>query len=338
MQLSLFDEIPNYMITKPVRLIEAFGGYGSQALSLKYMGVNFAHWKLMEWAIPSIQAYKDIHFSNDNTDYSVGLSKDDLVKFFTEHSISSNYNDPLTEQQLIRCSEEKLRTIYNNAKATNNLLSIVNVKAEDLEIKDTDKYEYIFCYSFPCQDISLAGKGKGFHDKENSTRSGMLWQVERLLDEMKDKHMEMPQVLLMENVTAIHNSQNNADFWQWQQKLYKLGYTSFVVDINAKDCGIPQSRDRTFMLSFFTPETNYKSCDPIKLKYVLKDILEDEVDEKYYLSDNMINFFVANSDKNEEKGNGFRFSPTGGEGIGKCVTTRSGGRMDDNFILKDKDE
>ena len=74
-QLTLFDCLyPQFKITKPVRLIECFAGYGSQALALKYMGIEFEHWKICEWAINSIQAYKDIHFFNDATDYSLSLS------------------------------------------------------------------------------------------------------------------------------------------------------------------------------------------------------------------------------------------------------------------------
>ena len=71
MQQTIFDMLyPKYKITKPIRLIEFFAGYGSQALALKYLGVDFEHWRICEWAVKSIQAYKDIHFTNDNTDYS----------------------------------------------------------------------------------------------------------------------------------------------------------------------------------------------------------------------------------------------------------------------------
>ena len=78
-QLNIFDVLyPKIKIETPIRLIELFGGYGSQALALKYLGVNFEHWKLVEWAVKSIQAYKDIHFTNDNTDYSKDLTIDEI--------------------------------------------------------------------------------------------------------------------------------------------------------------------------------------------------------------------------------------------------------------------
>ena len=146
---------PTFKIDKPIRLIELFAGYGSQALALKYLGVEFEHWKICEWAIKSIQAYKDIHFENDNTDYSNGFYKQKLQEMLLELGISSNYNEPMTKQQIDRLSEEQLRTIWNNIVATHNLVNIQQVKGGDLEISDTDKYYYMMTYSFPCQDLSL---------------------------------------------------------------------------------------------------------------------------------------------------------------------------------------
>ena len=80
----MFDGETQFKTTKPLRLIELFGGYGSQSLALKYLGVPFEHWRLCEWAIPSIQAYKDLHFEQDATDYSVGMNKiEELTKNLT---------------------------------------------------------------------------------------------------------------------------------------------------------------------------------------------------------------------------------------------------------------
>lgn len=155
-QISIFDALyPKFKIDKPVRLIEFFAGYGSQALALKYLGIPFEHHKISEWAIKSIQAYKDIHFTDVEEDYTTTMTKEDLVEYFKEHNISSNYNEPLDEKQLTRLSDTQLRTIYNNMKITHNLGSIQQVKGSDLEISNTDKYDYVLTYSFPCQDLSL---------------------------------------------------------------------------------------------------------------------------------------------------------------------------------------
>lgn len=183
MQLSLFSGNEPFAITKPIRLIELFAGYGSQALALKYLRKDYQHWKTCEWAVKSIQAYKDIHFKEDNKDYSKGLSKEELIKYLHNKGISSNYNEPMKLEQIKKLGEPKLRQIYNNIMATNNLVNIQQVKGSDLEIVDTNKYCYIMTYSFPCQDLSSAGLGKGM-GKGLGTRSGMLWEVERILDEI----------------------------------------------------------------------------------------------------------------------------------------------------------
>lgn len=324
--MSIFDYMyPKYKITKPIRLIELFSGYGSQALALKYLGVNFEHWKTCEWAVKSIQAYKDIHMTNDNTNYSKEWKDEHLISWLFEKGISSNYNEPMKKEQIIKLGEEKRRNIFNNIYATHNLVNIQQVKGKDLDIKDTDKYEYIMTYSFPCQDLSLAGKGKGMAD--TSTRSGMLWEVERILSECE----ELPQMLLMENVPQVHSLENMKDFHKWQVRLEELGYKNYWQDLIATDYGIPQTRNRCFMISILG-DYSYSFPKPIPLKLKLKDLLEENVDEKYYLSDKMIEFFTKNEEKQKENGNGFRFNVSDGNVIAKTITTRAGARMDDNFI------
>ena len=139
-------------------------------------------------------------------------------------------------------------------------------------------------YSFPCQDLSLAGKQKGM-SKGNNTRSGLLWEVERILDECKGN---LPQILLMENVPQVIGSKNIKDFDLWRKKLESLGYSNYAQLLNAKNYGIPQNRNRCFMISILG---NYYYDFPKKqkLELKLKDMLEDKVDEKYYLSQQMIN-------------------------------------------------
>ena len=292
--MTIFDYLyPKYKITKSIRLIEMFSGYGSQALALKYLGVEFEHWKICEWAVKSIQAYKDIHFTDNNTDYSKNMSIEDIQNILHYLGISSNYNEPMTLEQIKRLNENNLRTIYNNIKATHNLVNIQQVKGKDLEIVDKDKYEYICCYSFPCQDLSLAGKGKGMSD--TSTRSGMLWEVERILTECHELGT-MPQILLMENVPQVHSQDNLEDFNKWKLRLEELGYNNYFQDLIATDYGIPQTRNRCFMVSILG-DYSYTFPKPIPLKLKLKDLLEDNVDEKYYLSDKMKQYIFSEDDK-----------------------------------------
>lgn len=151
-QTNIFEMLyPTFKITKPIRLITLFSGYDSGALALKYLGVDFEHYKTCEWAVKSIQALKDLHFGDDNNNYSEKLSFEEVKDYLYEKGISNNYNDPMTKDQVNRLSEQQCRTIYNNIQASHNLVNIQQVKGCDLEIKDIDKFDYIMTYSFPCQ-------------------------------------------------------------------------------------------------------------------------------------------------------------------------------------------
>ena len=220
---------------------------------------------------------------------------------------------------------------YNAIHHTNFLPSdITKIHAEDLEIEDIDKYEYIMTYSFPCQDLSLAGNRKGM-SRESGTRSGLLWEVERLLKECNEKG-NLPQILLMENVPQVIGEGNKKDFDEWYNFLASLGYSSKYKILNSKDFGIPQNRQRCYMVSILG-DYEYEFPSGFPLKLTLRDLLEKNVDEKYYLSEKMIESFTYNSQKQKEKGNGFKFEPTNGEGVAKTITTLAGNRMDDNFLF-----
>lgn len=184
---------------------------------------------------------------------------------------------------------------YNAIHGTDFVTSdITKINANDLGIVDTDKYCYIMTYSFPCQDLSLAGKQKGMAKGEN-TRSGLLWEVERLLNECT----ELPQILLMENVTQVHGTKNKEHFDEWLAFLESKGYKNYWKDLNAKNFGVPQNRNRCFMVSVLG-EYSYEFPEEFPLALRLKDMLEDSVDEKFYISNEKINK-IANSTFAQEK-------------------------------------
>lgn len=185
---------------------------------------------------------------------------------------------------------------YNAIHGTDFTVSdIKDIHAEDLGITDTDTYCYIMTYSFPCTDLSLAGKQAGM-SRESGTRSGLLWEVERLLNECD----ELPQILLMENVPQVHGKKNIADFSEWIEFLTSKGYTSKWADLNAKDYGVPQNRKRCFMVSWLG-DYDYTFPEGFELKLRLKDILDDEVDEKYYLSDKAVEGLIHQMDLNTDR-------------------------------------
>lgn len=221
---------------------------------------------------------------------------------------------------------------YNAVHGTNFATSdITKIHAADLGIVGTDKYEYIMTYSFPCTDLSKAGKQQGM-SRDSGTRSGLLWEVERLLIEITKKGGRLPQILLMENVPDVLSEKNRKDFFSWCELLESLGYTSKYAILNAKDFGVPQNRERCFMLSWLGEDYYYDFPHKQPLVVRLKDVLEPSVDEKYYLSEKTIKYFIQHTQESIEKGNGFRFEPTDGNVVGKTITTRAGSRMDDNFI------
>lgn len=178
---------------------------------------------------------------------------------------------------------------YNAVHGTSwETSDITQIHADSVCVCDTDKYTYIMTYSFPCTDLSSAGKQAGM-SKGSGTRSGLLWQVERLLTEMD----ELPQILLMENVPEVVSDKNIKDFSQWIAFLDSLGYNSKYEILNSKNYGVPQNRERCFMVSWLG-DYYYDFPQPIPLDLRLKDVLENDVAEKYYLSDEQTAKLVLN--------------------------------------------
>ena len=237
-QLTIQDFLSQpFKIKTPVRLIELFGGVGSQAMALKELGVNFEHYRLVEFDKFPVASYNAIH----GTDF-----------------------EPLDIRKL---------------------------KGQDLGIVETEKYTYFMTYSFPCQDLSVAGKQKGM-TKGSNTRSGLLWEVERLLNETEN----LPQVLLMENVPQVHSKKNMPDFQMWLDFLKSKGYQSFYQDLNAKDYNVAQNRVRCICVSILGNKT-YSFPISLPLEKQIEDYLEEKVDKKYYLKGKkvkkLVNEFIS---------------------------------------------
>lgn len=277
-QTNIFQMLyPEFQITKKIRLIELFGGVGAQAKALERLGADFEHYRLSEWEVNACASYHKIHMREDRKDYSAPYTDKELVEILHDIGISTNGKTPMSKQKIKRKGEKWKRKVFNDFKATHNVGSVTNIHGPDLGIIDKDKYQYILCYSFPCQDLSVAGKRKGM-SKGSNTRSGLLWEIERLLNECA----ELPDVLLMENVTQVHGQDNIDDFSNWIDYLRSKGYSNYYQDLNSKNYGVAQNRDRCFMVSILG-DYHFNFPSEIKLTKCCEDYLEDQVDERYFL-------------------------------------------------------
>ncbi len=171
--------------------------------------------------------------------------------------------------------------------------------------------------SFPCQDISAAGKQRGFEDG-SGTRSSLLWECERAIDTLR------PKVLLMENVKALVSKKFMPYFQKWCEVLEGYGYRNYWQVMNARDYGVPQNRERVFMISKLD-DTPFVFPEPFPLELRLKDVLEDHVDEKYYLSDKALEYFNR---VNDDDSHGHKFTPKDEDDTAFTVRTRPGSRVD----------
>lgn len=154
-----------------------------------------------------------------------------------------------------------------------------------IDPKDLPDFD-LFTFSRPCQDLSMAGKQKGF-EKGSGTRSSLLWECERIIEAKRPKY------LLMENVKALTFKKNKGGYQKWLDILTSLGYTNYSKVLNAKDYGVPQNRERVFCISILDDKQGFEFPEKQVLETRLKDVLEESVDEKYYLSNDRVKQLVG---------------------------------------------
>ena len=251
----------------------------------------------------------------------------------------------------------KVIELFAGVGAQAEALKRANIKHEVIAISEIDKYAIqtyrklhgwvtnlgdikkieelpqadLWTYSFPCTDISISGQMKGF-DKDSNTGSSLLWEVQRLLEKGKDNGT-LPRFLLMENVKNIVSKRFLPLFRTWVDYLSSLGYKSFYKVLNARDYNVPQNRERCFMISVLNFDGEFNFPETTELKVTLQDLLEKEVEERYFLSDRFIKYAC-----DMENRNGFirgkRFRPHDGESkVAYTITTNPGGRATDNFVM-----
>lgn len=200
-----------------------------------------------------------------------------------------NNNHPLYELKYKLETNKQDKAFYEDGYIWFPFYDLTMAETENvynIEVEEDHSYILEGCISKNCTDLSVAGKQEGMA-KGSGTRSGLLWEVERLLKETK----ELPQVLVMENVPQVHGEKFKADFLKWLDFLTNLGYTNFHEDLNARYYGVPQNRDRTIMVSLLG-NYKFKMPKPIPLYPTMNNLLEDEVDDRYFLNSEKANKLI----------------------------------------------
>lgn len=207
-----------------------------------------------------------------------------------------------------------------------NAIHGTHFEPQDVQAWDKQLDVDLIMHGSPCQDFSIAGKNMGGNEG-SGTRSSLMYETIRIVSNLKPKYV------LWENVKNILSEKHIYNFHMYLDKMDELGYRNYYKVLNAKDYGIPQNRERVFTVSIRKDiKEEFVMPEPFPLDKRLKDLLEDEVDEKYYLSDELLNYFLRNNKVQEFKGNNFSFGYSDGDVVANSITPKNGQRMTDNFV------
>lgn len=233
-------------------LVELFSGIGSQAKALKNLGIKLNETYTCEWDIHAFVAYDAIHHSSKLPDDVKNMNADELLTALEGLSLSNNGKEAMQFKTLRTYKVDTLRRIYAAIKRCNNFIDVSALTGDKIP-ENVD----IMTYSFPCQDLSNVGAFHGYNkgiDKNSGSRSSLLWQVGRILEEMECDGKQLPRFLLLENVPALLAERHVGNFETWMKDLEALGYVSKFFLLNARDFGLPQNRPRLLMISVYVGE------------------------------------------------------------------------------------
>lgn len=229
---------------RKLRVFEAFAGIGAQASALKRLNIDYEIVGISDWFIDAIECYAAIHCKNIKVEVPQDIA--DVDEYLSKFTFSA---DSVKEYNIKRLTEDQRRDLYRANKRAKNFGSITELKGNDMPITD------LLVYSFPCQDLSTGGLGKGM-GKGSGTRSGLLWEIERILNELNGLG-RLPEYLLLENVKTIKAESNKKDLEEWLSFLKSIGYENDeCMILNSLDFGVPQDRERAFIISHLGSKLN----------------------------------------------------------------------------------
>lgn len=276
------------MKTEKITVNELFSGIGAQISALERLGIPFEIKHTSDIDHNAVLAYASIHCGLTeeliNT-YAEYPTREEMARQLTEINLGYDFqkNKPYNWYRFVNSKSKELEKYWLANKLSRNLGDIS--KLEHLDYAD------FWTYSFPCQSVSVSGKQEGII--KGKTRSGLLYEVQRLL-EKADKMLALPKYLMLENVKNLVGKKFKPQFDEWVAWLDELGYNTYWKVLNAKDYGVPQNRERVFVISVRKDidDGKFEFPQPFDNGVRLKDALEDKVDEKYYLSEDIQNRLI----------------------------------------------
>ncbi len=269
-------------------IFELFSGIGSQARALNtIMNGDVEVLGTCEWDIHAFVAYDAIHNNPDIPAEIAEMRKSMLLENLEKYNLSNNGKERMDFAQLKTYSEESLQKIYAGIVRGNNVVDITTLEGRKMP-RNID----VLTYSFPCQDLSNVGAFHGYNrgiDINSGSRSSLIWQVGRILQEMQDSRRRRPRFLLMENVPSLLSERHHANFDRWINELEDLGYISKYFPLNAHDFGMPQNRPRLIMISVYVGNVTSKrrKTEEYFHEKNSENIIEDYVNSDYYQAINM---------------------------------------------------
>ena len=272
-----------------LKVVETFSGIGSQAKALKNLNIDHEILCTVDWDINAMIAYDLIHNGKQDLKPYSKMTKHELEEKLKKYTLSMNGKKPATEKNIRDMSEELMKRILCAIDRSKNLVSITDVTAYDIP-NNTD----LLTYSFPCQDLSVAGNWHGNNqgiDRNAHNRSGMLWEIERILNEKVEKNMPLPKFLLMENVSNILSDRHIKNFTSWTDFLEEIGYYNKIYTLDASKFGIPQKRVRAYMISIFVGNNEDKRSD-IENYFVSHDLNSEEYVKKLHIKSKELKKFL----------------------------------------------
>lgn len=278
------------MKANQLRIAELFSGIGAQNKALanisKELNFNYKIELTCEWDMHAILAYDLIH--NKPSNHFDISSDEEIFDTLFKMGVSWNGKELLKFKTLKRVNPLILQRVHQSILKNNNCVNIKQMNYQNIP-EDLD----ILTYSFPCQDLSNMGHLHGYADgidKSKSSRSGLLWEIDRVLKDIKRKRKSLPKVLLMENVTSLLSPRHSSDFNDWKRSLVKLGYNNCHWILKASEFGVPQNRERLIMISIL--KDNYR-------KDLFRSI-EYSINSKKVQQPKNVEFFLRTDYKNKK--------------------------------------